>query len=245
MLVSCTNDDFMLYNGEDGLQFGPSAEYIYRTDYQLRDTLKSYTFVYEPVGKVQDTVFFNIYTMGRVSGEDRPFELRQVAIPGTDNAVAGVHYKSFDDPSLQSYYVIKAGAASAKVPVVVLRDPSLKTKNYSLKLEIVENDFFKLGEKNKIWRKVTLGDRLIRPNAWTAFVETRYFGKYSYVKHQWLVQQTGQKWDDAFMTPVLAETAEVTYWTSKVKKLLSDYNSNPANPGVPLTDEFGELVKFI
>ncbi len=244
MLASCTNDDYMLYDGEARLQFGPPRNALYSTSSQLTDTLKSYTFVYEPASKTQDTVFFDLYTMGKVADKDRAFKLRQVTIPGAENAVAGVHFKSFDDASLQKDYVVKAGTSYTRVPVVILRDVTLKSKIYYLKLEIVENEFFKLGEKTKIWRKVSIADRLIRPNRWTAYVENYYLGKYSYVKHDWMVKQTGEKWDDIFLAPVLADYAEIDYWNAKLTKMLSDYNKVPTNPGVPLTDEFGELVKF-
>ncbi|MFA5849856.1 MAG: DUF4843 domain-containing protein [Bacteroidales bacterium] len=244
MLASCTNDDYMLYDGEARLQFGPPTNYIYSTNYQLNDSLKSYTFVYEPVSKLQDTVFFDLYTMGKVSDTDRAFKLRQVTIPGAENAVAGVHFKSFDDATLQKHYIVKAGKAYVRVPVIVLRDVTLKSKIYALKLEVIENEFFKLGEKIKIWRKVNIADRLIRPNSWTSSVESYYWGKYSYVKHDWMVKQTGEKWDDTFIAPIMADYAEITFWKAKLAKMLSDYNKVPTNPGVPLTDEFGELVKF-
>ncbi len=243
-LISCNDENYLLYDGETRLQFGPTPANVYSSASQLRDTLKSYTFVYENASVVQDTVFFDIYTMGIVSDKDRVFKLKQVTVAGVDNCVAGVHYKAFDDPTVAKHYVIKAGSNHMRVPIVFLREASLKSMIYTLRVEIEENENFKLGETTKLWRKVHVADMLVKPNAWTTYMEN-FFGKYSYVKHSWMVQQTGYRWDQDFIAAISASGyAEMSYWKTKLKTLLFLYNSNPSNPGVPLTDEFGQLVSF-
>jgi hypothetical protein len=242
--MSCKTDDYLTYGDDARIQFGPAPKYIYNSSYQLRDTLKSYTFVYENASVLEDTVFFDIYTMGRVSNVDRPFQIKQIQIEGADNCVAGIHYKSFDDPSVSKYYVIKADSTHQSVRVILLRDPSLKEKAYSLRIEIEANDNFSPGEMDKLWRRVDVADRLIRPNSWNTTIENSYLGKYSYVKHSWMVAQTGLKWDEEFIAALSGTYAELAYWKAKFKELLTKYNSNPANPDVPLTDENGILVTF-
>jgi len=244
VILSCNNDDYLTYGVDSRIQFGPAPKYLYSTSYQSVDTLKAYTFVYENASVVQDTVFFDIYTMGRVSDQDRPFKLKQVQVEGVDNCVAGVHYKAFDDPTVIKHYVIKAGDTHESIPIVFLRDASLKQKIYTLKIEVEANEYFGLGETATLWRKVNVADRLIKPNSWTTSVETYYLGKYSYVKHSWMVAQTGFRWDDEFLAPIVASYAEISYWKAKFKELLAKYNSNPNNPNVPLTDENGVLVSF-
>lgn len=242
--VSCNTDDYLTYGDDARIQFGPDVKYLYATSYQLSDTLKSYTFVYENASVQQDTVFFDVYTMGRVSAVDRPISLKQVQIDGADNCVAGVHYKAFNDPTVSKHYVIKAGSTHTIIPIVFLRDPSLKNKIYSLRIELEANDAFSLGETSKLWRRINVADRLVRPNSWTTSIEKYYLGTYSYVKHSWMVSQTGFKWDEEYLSAVIASYAEILYWKARFRELLSKYNSNPANPGVPLTDENGILVAF-
>lgn len=241
---SCNNEDYMLYSDDSRIQFGPPSKYVYNATYQLMDTAKSYTFVYDNASVTQDTIFFDVYTMGKTSNKDRTFKLKQVEVTGADNCVPGVHYKAFTDPTVNKHYVIPAGKTYVSAPIVFLRDASLKDKIYTLRVEIEENENFKAGETYKLWRKAYIADRLIKPNAWTTSVETYYLGKYSYVKHSWMVAQTGLKWDQDFLAPVVASYAEISYWKAKFKALLAIYNSNPANPGVPLTDETGQLVTF-
>ncbi len=243
-LLSCSKEQYNLYSEADRIEFGPATKYIYSSSYQLYDTLKSFTFVYEDASVIQDTVFFDIYTMGNVTDKDRAFKLKQVQVDGADNCVAGVHYKAFNDASVSKHYVIKAGHNHESIPIVFLRDASLKVKSYVLRVEIEENENFKPGETYKLWRKVYVADRLVRPNSWNTTVEKYYLGTYSYVKHSWMVAQTGLKWDEEMLAPIVASYAEISYWKGKFKELLYAYNSNPANPNVPLTDETGQLVTF-
>lgn len=244
-LTSCNDENYLLYEGDARLQFGPTPNYIYSATTQLNDTAKSITFVYDDASVKQDTVFFDIYTMGNISNQDRAFKLKQVTVPGVDNCVAGVQYKAFNDPSVTKHYVIKAGTNHMLVPIVFLRDASLKNLIYTLRLEIEENENFKLGESYKLWRKVQVADRLARPNSWTTYMETYYLGKYSYVKHGWMIAQTGYRWDQDFIAAIYTNGyAEMSYWKARLKALITIYNGNPANPGVPLTDETGQLVTF-
>ena len=86
------------------------------------DRTYSFSFVYSGMNVQQDTVWFEVSTMGHLSDVDRTFALEQIQIEGVENAVAGTHYQAFDTPSLQKFYVIKAGKNSAMIPVVLLRD---------------------------------------------------------------------------------------------------------------------------
>jgi len=239
LLYSC-KEEYYLYNDIKRLQFGPDISRIYTPSYNLADSLKSYTFYYENSTKQQDTLFFDIYAIGGVSNTDRSFKLEQVTVPGAENAVAGKHYKAFNDASLTSKYVIKAGAVHAKVPVVMLRDASLKTTTVTLKFQIAQNENFSAGEISNIWRKAVFTDRLSQPTAWNASMSQYYFGKYSVVKHSFFIEKTGQKWDNDFIVSITADYALLSYWKGVAKLALIEYNAQ--HPGNPITDEFGELV---
>lgn len=241
-LAACKKDQYYLYNDTARLQFGPAPDRIYSASFEFADTMKPYTFYYEPAATVEDTVFFDIYAIGGVSGKDRPFTIEQVMLEGEENAEAGVHYKAFDDPSLKDVYVIKAGQVHDSVPVILFRDPSLKSKSVKLQITVKANNEFQPGEISKLWRRVELTDMLSRPAAWDRTAESYYWGKYSNVKHSFMIEQTGEKWDQEFLLEVRTDYALLTFWRLKLKTLLTDYNN--AHPGEPLTDETGETVIF-
>jgi hypothetical protein len=242
LLTASCEREYFTYSDASRIQFGPELSRIYQTTFNLADTLKPYTFFYEPSGVTQDTVWFDIYAIGGISGSDRPFKLVQEIVPDTINAVAGTHYKAFTDPSIAGEYVIKAGTVHKRVPIVMFRDISLKEKPYLLKFMVEENQHFRVGNSALIWRKLIFSDRLSQPARWDASGTQYYWGKYSFVKHAFMIEQTGERWDQDFLEGIMTDFSLLTYWRAKLKSLLIDYNI--ANPGNPLTDEAGDLVVF-
>lgn len=242
LLAACKKDQYYLYNDHALIQFGPATDRIYQVSFDMADTAKLQTFFYDDAAVTQDTVYFDIYTIGGTNKADRPFVLEQVMLDGENNAVAGTHYKAFTDPSLQSLYTIKAGQVHAFVPIVLLRDASLKTDAVKLQFRVKANEQFAEGEVKKLWRRVEITDKLSRPAAWDNSGVLYYWGKYSTVKHSFMVEQTGERWDDEFIKGVMTDYSLITYWRLKLKTLLVNYNN--AHPGAPLTDESGEVVVF-
>jgi hypothetical protein len=241
-VYACKQDQYYLYNDQARIQFGPEVSRIYQTNYNLADTLKPYTFFYEDASLMQDTVFFDIYAIGGTTNEDRSFTLEQTQVPNQVNAEAGKHYLAFNDPKATKNFIIKANTVHTRVPIIMLRDPSLKTSTVTLKFIIIPNKNFKSGEMNNLWRKIVFTDRLSQPAAWNATFTQYYFGKYSIAKHQFMIQSTGEKWDQDFINLISPDYALFQYWLGVLKINLIDYNSK--NPGNPLKDENGELVIF-
>nr|WP_121272086.1 DUF4843 domain-containing protein [Pedobacter schmidteae] len=239
LFTSCKNDNYLLYETESRIQFGPERSKIYQSSYNLADTLKPYSFAYTDA--VQDTVFFDIYAIGKVSAKDRAVKLEQVQVSGQENAIPGTHYQDFSNPSVAGRYIIKAEESHTRVPVVLLRDASLKTKTVMLKISVANNEAFRVGEPAYAWRKIELTDRLSRPAAWTDFMTSTYFGKYSVTKHRFMIEQTGERWDQDFMKEILQRgSTSLIYWQGVLKTAVTNYNN--AHPGSPLKDEFNELV---
>lgn len=241
-LYACKQDEYYLYNDQARIQFGPEVSRVYQTSYNLADTLKPYTFYYKDANVLQDTVLFDIYAIGGVSKEDRSFTLAQTQVPNVSNAEPGKHYLAFNDPKATKNFVIKANTIHTRVPIIMLRDPSLKTSTVVLKFNVVPDKNFKSGEASNLWRKIEFTDRLSQPAAWNASATQFYYGKYSVVKHQFMIQSTGEKWDQSFIVGITSDIALLQYWTDTLKINLIDYNSK--NPGNPLRDENGELVLF-
>lgn len=236
--TSCKQDQYYLYNDIARIQFGPETDRLYQANYGLADTLKPMTFYYEDESVTQDTVFFDIYAIGGTSQSDRVFKLVQEQIPNAINAIPNKHYVAFDDAAATKNFVIKAGTVHTRVPILVLRDPSLKTNTVLLKFNVVDNDQFKQGELSNVWRRAEITDRLSRPAAWTNSTVLYHFGAYSVEKHKFMIEVTGKKWDQEFMSQL--PTDENNYYISVVKRALIDYNN--AHPDAPLRDENNELI---
>lgn len=238
-LYACERE-YNLYDGGEYLQFGPEESRIYNSSYVMADTTKSFTFVYENSDKLMDTVYFDLYAVGGPKDFDRPFILAQELMSNEMNAEAGVHYVAFDDPSVTELYTIKAGVSHYLVPIVLLRDTSLQTNTYALKFKLESNEYFQTGDAKLLWRKVNFSDQLIQPTKWTASITKYYFGKYSKVKHRFMIDSTGQRWDDDFITATNKDFGLQKYWIAKVKLAILNYNAE--HPDALLTDEDGELV---
>jgi len=242
-LASCKQDNYYLFNDTARIQFGPDVTRIYTSSYNLVDTTKAFTFYYDAATITQDTIYFDVYAIGGPSSKDRPFTLQQIQVTdGSTNALAGTDYKAFTDATVNSAYVIKAGQVHALVPIVMLRSAAQKTTTLTLKFQVAENANFKVGDKANLWRKVTFTDRLSQPSAWTASYSQYYFGAYSVVKHAFMIQVTGQKWDQAFMSTVTADYAQMMFYISQIKQALAIYNN--AHPGNPMKDENGLVIVF-
>lgn len=243
LFTACDQDsNYLIYNDNAYIQFGPAESRIYTTSYNLSDTTKLQTFYYEEAQVSQDTVFFDIYAIGGTSTVDRPFTLVQENVDGTENAVAGEDYIAFTDAKVKGNYVIKAGEVHTLVPVVLLRSAKLKTSTQTLKFSVVENDNFKVGELTNNWRKVIFSDRLSRPNAWDANTAKYYLGDYSVVKHRFMIDTTGDKWNEEFIVYIKTDFSMLTFYKNTVKMALVNYNN--AHPGNPLKDENGTVVVF-
>lgn len=240
-ISSCKQDAYFLFNDVARIQFGPDIARIYSASYNMADTTKNFTFYYNSATSTQDTTFFDIYAIGGPTSSDRAYSLKQIQLTdGTTNAVSGTDYKAFTDPTVAGKYVIKAGQVHAFAPIVMLRNAGLKTKTVTLKFTLDENENFKMGEATNLWRKVIFTDRLSQPTAWSTSITQYYFGAYSVTKHAFMIQVTGQKWDQTFMSTVTSDYAQLQYYISSVKHALVDYNN--AHPGNPMKDENGQLI---
>ena len=99
-------------------------------------------------------------------------------------------------------YSVEAGSVKARVPVVIFRNKLAERTTYYLRLEIVENDFF---------------------------------------KHMWMIEQTGKKWDDEFLTALNDEPGSDMYWRDKLNEYLLEYNRQG---NILLDDDNREITGF-
>lgn len=183
-----------VYTGQQYLEF------YSKNDVKAVTTAYS-AFYYLDAGKTTDTVLLHVVTLGSLPTKTSYVTLNastdKTNVSAYPDAVAGVHYVSFDDPELKKLMKVEAGKFEAYIPVVLKRDPSLKSSVYQLRFNIGVSDDFKPGSSKHTEGVIYISDRLSQPSNWTT---TFFLGTYGTVKHQFIIEQSGQRWDTDFIT---------------------------------------------
>ncbi|WP_291914407.1 DUF4843 domain-containing protein [Chitinophaga sp. CB10] len=220
---------------------------------QMSDTVtQTATFVFKAKSIVRDTVYIDVNTIGGIAPHDRPVKLMQlpevtytykrdpvtnaiidsVATELPYKAMPGVHYVDFNDKALQALMVVKANQATAKIPVILLRDTSLATNTYRLRVQLVANEEFGLGEKAAMAKTLTFSDHLERFKSWQvdnglapAYI---WFNKYSVGKHQFMIDVLKQNIDEEWFQAASTSGA-LRQFATVLREALAAFNSDPAN----------------
>ncbi|RAJ08627.1 uncharacterized protein DUF4843 [Chitinophaga skermanii] len=236
-----------------GCKKAPYLTYSDIARIQMADTItKSATFVFEPKTVLRDTVYIDVNTIGGITPFDRPVKFVQVPEfsvtytrdPLTNKiidsvvtelpfkAIPGTHYVGFDDKAVENIMVVKANEATAKIPVILLRDTSLANNSYRLHIQLVANDHFGLGEKIAKEKTIVFSDRLERFDSWRTdnYLSPAFstFGKYSVGKHQFMIDVLRQNIDDAWYKAANSEGA-LRQYVIVLKQALTDFNNNADN----------------
>ena len=141
---------------------------------------------------------------------------------------------------------------TASVPIILLRTSKLKSNTLKLKVRVVENEFFKLGEVDKgnltIERQIVFSDRYERPQNWSRVESSYYLGAYGRVKHKFMDDNTVERIDEDFIDRIMRDYAELMFFKNFFQSKLAEYNA--AHPDNPLREEpeegqtEGDLVTF-
>jgi hypothetical protein len=229
LFASCEKD-LMTYEGINRLGFSDNT-------YSLTKT-----FAFDNSSVVKDTVYLNVRTMGHVSKTDRTFKIEQIKdgkyVKGKKikTAKAGLHFVDFSNTN----FVIKANKTKAKIPIVLLRDISMRTNSFGLKVRIVKNNFFELPSTRSLERLIIISDMLEKPKNWygnTRKDDWRGFGVYGKVKHRFMIDVSGLKFDELFFRSLILnpkdnyyDEVKVRFYRNKFIKALKEYNEkHPAN----------------
>ena len=216
-----------------------------RSDFYSDYAEETYTFVYGPADLKEDTLWYEVETMGFLSDHDRAISVVQVPTDGND-AEPGKHYIAFNDPKLSSKYIIPAGKSRTKIPVVLIRDISLKEKSVTLRFSLQANENFQLGYPEFSTRQITFTDQLTEPSEWSynPFPEygdyslKSYFGAWGPVKFQFFIEETGKKWDDEYLKEL--RDGDNTYFIYILRKLyrrLNEVNAERMAQGLDILRE--------
>jgi hypothetical protein len=225
-----------------------------RADFDSALAVSSFSFVYGGSDVARDTMWFKVQTMGFVSDQDRPISLVQVDTTA-NKAVAGKHFVAFDDPSIAEYYKIPAGKAMTSIPVILLRDASLKDTSVVLKFRFKDNEYFTKGYDEYQTRVIVFTDRMAEPAKWNypypyygtyTIRLASFFGTYGVVKHQFLIDHTGKKWDDDFIEQLMTgDSNYLQYLAQKMRADLVTLNAERAAKGLgDLSEADGTPVSF-
>lgn len=236
-VTGCQEANLMLYQDEPRVYFGSYSRGESISFYYAADDIRT------------DTVYISVQTMGGPRNYDRPVSFKQVTKLDIDyvmengivvdstvsenpyNAVPGKHFMPFDHEDIRELMVIPASEVSARIPVILLRDPSLKENEYYLNFELIENDEFKLGgAKEDMGFEINFADKLIKPNFWDTVMKDYYWGAYSTRKHEFMIEVSGERIDDEWWnSKVNGVTGAISYYQNKFKAALNAFNSDPQN----------------
>jgi len=243
----------MSFEGKDRIQFKTKTEEVY-------------TFAYYPESIQKDTLQIELISVGEVTDYPRTVRFEQVTkewkytydeeepekvvdstyVDMEFPAVAGVHYESLGE---KNELILPANQNVLKLNVIIKReDTGLRKNARKLVLRLLPSDDFQTGEVNKLVKNITISDKLERPTRWkdNSYYYKLYLGNWSEVKHRFMIDITGQKWDNDFLVYIIDNYDTYSlrdYYLAKIKKALAEYNADPKNDP-PLKDENGKEVVF-
>lgn len=232
LITACKKSELTRYTQPDMI-------YFYKDYYNADKDSTVYSFAIKPNALLVDTVKIPLRIMGLATGTDRSVNIQVVADSST---------------ALPEQYallptIVKAGAYTANVQLLVKRAPALKTNDVRVLLAIGTSDDFLPGVYNSAASAsrgggsqrypVRINDFLTKPSNWDSFIAT-YFGVYSQVKYKLVIDVTGRtqfliSGDDA------VTTSQMTYFKIKCRNYLADLNTAS---GTKLKDENGTEITF-
>ena len=234
-LTGCQKAEYLLFNDIARVQMDEANE-----------ILTSFYYMDAAIGR--DTVYLTVNTIGDPENRVRQIALEQISeydveykydekgnlidsilTEKPNKAVAGVHYVPMDDPEMLPLLVIQPNAVTAEIPVILLRDASLKEDDYRLCLRLKATDDFRLGETGKLSGTIVLSDKLSKPNFCNSSVDRYYFGVYSTRKHEFMIEVMQTEISDAWWNKLSADYAEINYTKDKLRDALQAYNDDPDN----------------
>lgn len=204
----------------------------------------NYSYAYEEGG-----VTFYAQISGMPADHDRTFRLEPF---GGDSATMANTIRTED-------YVIPAGMTGGEYKVFFntqkLTDPGLfKDRDGVISFRVVPNPDFALGTENHQKFTVVLKNYLAKPSNWDSanfprVALSKYFGPYSRVKYQFMIEVLGMKDFDInynVQTSYNEETnvisvAYAVHLQQVMQRALIEYNETH---DIPLTDEFGVVINF-
>jgi len=230
-VAGCVENKMLKYENDPAIYFAWSSQAR-----EQHDSINHSFFFIEHLK--QDTVWVQVNAMGRTEPVNRPISIVQTNGNKPNAAIPGVHYVSFDTPSIREKMIIPANGVNTKIPIVLLQHSSLALQNVRLELAVEGNEYFRPGID--VWRNflVTTTAQAVKPALWDTNW-WRYFGAtWGTVKFRFIINATGYtEWDT-----LPSDMGFLNYLQGVVLQKFQEYNRD--NPENPLKEANDELVKF-
>ena len=168
MAWGCSRKESFVYTGDDKISF--TSDSIY------------FSFGKEPFSVMDTTLQLKLEIIGQPKDVDRQFTIRLDENQTT--AKAPLHYDA-----LQTEYTVKAGAASSAVPVTIHRLNLDDESIYTLAIDLVANDDFRLGVEEYQSLIIAFNNRLDCPDWWNEL--SHWLGEYDVRKYQKFIEIYG------------------------------------------------------
>ena len=224
ILASCSQDDPLTYKNDPAIYFAS------------KDV--NYSFFYAESTSLKADVFVTVHAMGNPSPSDRSFSLIQSNVSDADAAVSGIHFLPLTSQDMQKRMVMSAGQSEVKVPITLLKDPSLDLKIVKLTLKVANNDNFKVGISECDSTNITFSSQAIKPTNWKDWYYA-FGASWGSVKMKFIIDNTGITNFDKIPSDALYY---LLFLNTKLKQKLFEYNN--AHPGAPLAEADGTLINF-
>lgn len=231
--VSCKENDAFFYQNDPAIYFANEKGVL---NGQM-DSIP-YSFFIANNTVVDDTIHVKICLSGLPVDYDRPIKLIQTNVGEEDAAVSGIHFVAFDDPLIIDSVCMPRGQSLAYIPIVLLRDISLKTKEKRLKLAVGQNEYFRPGVDEFRNFTVTMADFTIKPKLWDSYWKNFFGPTFGSEKLKFIIQVTGFTEFDVYPSDFQIGN----YLSIVFQKKLAEYNE--AHPDNPLAEADGTLVGF-
>lgn len=252
-LYACTAE-LKTYSGDNRVRFVDNGEEVY-------------SFAYYSDTKTVDTIKVEVMTIGDVARHPRKIRIEQVSqawkykyadddsnriIDSTYTdmeypAQAGIHFDILD--ATNNELTIPENANKIVLRIVVKRsDKDLQKHARHLHLKLLPTADFGIASPAFELKKILISDKLEKPGKWNPknYYCNLYLGEWSEVKHRFMINVTGKKWDNEFIEYYIRQSNDRPlrdFYLAKIKKALLAYNADPKN-NPPLKDENGHIVTF-
>ncbi|MBW1655257.1 DUF4843 domain-containing protein [Flavobacterium quisquiliarum] len=220
-IASCNQEAIETYSGTDNIYFSNAVYPSNGAGAPLIDST-GFSFAFDKEVVTQRIFKIPFRVQGKMSNVDRKVK---VSVDPSSTAVAGTHF------TLPENITLHAGKVVDTFAVTVLRAPSLKTKTFTLVLNLEENEFFTTKMQTVVTNvltgktmnfarfKLSFNDNLSQPLGWYEPI----LGKFT-SKKLFLICDVMQLNPEIF-TKQLA-IADISYCNSFMKRYLADQKAS-------------------
>jgi hypothetical protein len=246
-LNACDKDSVAIDQGEPYLNFYDATK-----EYRLCVQTVDNNFYYEDESRQRDTVWIKLVSVGTKPKQDCHVQLRAYhdntasTLSDVPDAESGKHYVPFDSEEMKKLLVFHANRLLDSIPIILLRDPTLKDEGRRLTLRLENSDIAKAADQRPdsdiehIFVTVYTEDCLSQPINWDY---SFCLGSYGQVKHDFMVRHSGKRWDAAFIATL--DDNMKTYYQYKFRNELAAENEERQQQGLSvLREKNGTVVSF-